>query len=137
MQTTIETEVTRQIWQRWQHNSVKPNLTWIELYKLVLHTSQQCQLNGVDPQELDLLSLIDSSLNYYENLNALNVQLQQLGALSYLNIETGTQKLRENLALLRASYKHLKQRLEKSKQQNQRLKLKLKKKQRKRRRKAK
>ena len=126
MQTTIETEVTRQIWQHWRYNSVKPKLTWIELHKLILYTSQQCLRAEVDPQEIDLLSLIDASLNYYENLNALDVQLRQLGDNAIMGtLDAGTEKLREKLLVLRTSYKHLKKRLDKTKRQNARLKAKL------------
>jgi cell division protein FtsB len=90
-----------------------------------LHTTQQCKLNGVDPQEIDLLSLIDSSLNYYENLNALNVQLQQLGATSSLNPEAGTEKLREKYQRLVARCGKQKKRIERLKRRNERLKAKL------------
>ena len=132
MQVTIETELTRQTWQHWKRHSIKPNLTWLELHKLAEHLIRKCREHGADYQTLDFKALLDSTLNYYENLDALDVQLHQLGASNLTDYSgcfgTGTEKLRVKLLTLRASYMHMQKRVKKLKAQNGKLKLKLKRK---------
>lgn len=132
MQITIETELTRQTWQYWRNLNTKPRLTWLELHKLAEHLTKLCREQEHDFQQIDFRSLIDSQLDYYENLDALDVQMHMLGVknLQDFSLGTGTEKLRVKFNLLQASYSHMKKRLAKQKRQNAKLKLRLKRKRR-------
>lgn len=127
MQTTTETELTRQTWQHWKSHNVKPALTWLELHKLAEHLTKTCTSLNADPQTIDFTSLLDATLDYYENLNALDMQLKQLNA-NFDNafVEIGTEKLREKHQELMRRYRKLRQKILKMKRANQRLRKRLK-----------
>jgi len=126
-QRTVSLEVTRHIWRNWKTSREKPALTFLELKHLAQHVNQRCLNADVDPREIDLFSLLDSTLNYYENLNYLDMYLKQLGIGNGEIEELGTEKLRQKHMALNARYKKLKQRIKNLKSQNKRLRAKLKK----------
>lgn len=66
------------VWNFWKQLGATPHLTWIELNHLANHLINESKQCGIDHQEIDFRSLIDSSLTYYENLTALDEELKRL-----------------------------------------------------------
>jgi transposase len=138
MLKSAKRQIVKQVWRDWKNRGIKPAMTYLEVQHLAKHVNLRCKESDTDPQEIDLISLLDASLDYYENLNALDVQLKQLNAcFDNVFVEIGTEKLREKYQVLISRYKKLRQKILKLKKTNQRLRKKLNPKKTKRRRKRK
>lgn len=80
MQTLINKdaseELTNRLWTHWKNNGTNPRgKTWLEIKKLSDHFLKLCRDQERDYQEYDFLTLVDSSLNYYENFAEIENQL--------------------------------------------------------------
>jgi len=113
----------KRIWEKWKSSGVKPALTYLELNHIAKHVNTTCEELDADPQEIDLQSLLDATLDYYENLNFVDMQLKQLnGHFSYDFEEIGTEKLREKYKVLMQRYRKQKVAILKLRKRNKRLK---------------
>ena len=130
MLTTIETELTRQAWQQWKNHNTKPRLTWLELHKLAEHVTGKLREYGRDYSEIDFQALLDPQLNYYENLDEIDVSLHMRGYSldgGFEGLGAGTTRLKLNLHSLRVRNKKQHTRIMRQKKQIAKLKAKIKK----------
>ena len=63
--------LTDLVWNEWKQRGITPRLSWIELNHLATYLVEQAKQKGFDYQAIDFQSIIDSGINYRENLKAL------------------------------------------------------------------
>jgi hypothetical protein len=61
--------LTQGVWDGWKTNGVKTKLTWLEVHKIAEHFLKICRDQDQDYQAHDFSMIVDSNLNYYENLS--------------------------------------------------------------------
>ena len=70
--------LTDKVWDSWQSTGINSRyLSWIELKHLANHFLKMCREQNRDYREFDFYTMVDSNLNYYENLAELDNQLGQ------------------------------------------------------------
>src|SRR5208283_3089355 len=75
---SVSDTLTNRVWKTWEHDGIKNRfLTWMELHRLAEHFLKICKEQEHDYQEFDFYTLIDSNLNYYENLAELDNNIAQ------------------------------------------------------------
>lgn len=65
----VET-LTASLWEKWQNQGYtkQPNaLSWMEVNNLAKYYVQLCQKTGADYRDFDFETIVDHTLNYYEN----------------------------------------------------------------------
>jgi|WetSurMetagenome_2_1015567.scaffolds.fasta_scaffold117070_2 hypothetical protein len=61
------------VWQQWEKTGIKSRyMTYLEVHHIAEHFLKICSEKEIDYQEFDFYTLVDSNLNYYENIAQLD-----------------------------------------------------------------
>jgi len=73
---SVSDTLTNRVWDAWSKTGITSRyMTWLELHRLAEHFLKICREQEHDYREYDFYTLIDSNLNYYENLAELDNQI--------------------------------------------------------------
>ncbi len=66
---TVEDTLTNSLWQKWKQQGTQTKMTWLEIQKLACALTKMSREQNLDYQAFDFQAIVDSKLNYYENLS--------------------------------------------------------------------
>lgn len=73
----VSDTLTNRVWDEWKNTGIRTELTWLELHRLAERFLKICREQEHDYREFDFYTLIDSNLNYYENVSLLDEAISQ------------------------------------------------------------